>query len=64
MASEKKILKASHGVTLTEVSLRNGGAIVDCGYVVQTRRSPEVWTFGTLSEAEVRYGDEVSLCAN
>jgi hypothetical protein len=58
--SERKILRAAKGVTLTEVCLFDEGTIVARGYSVQSRSTPEAWDFANLAEAEARYRDEVS----
>ncbi len=64
MGSEKKILRAAHGATLTEISLRSNGAIVEQRFHVATLRTPETWNFHTLLDAESRWQDEANLCEN
>jgi hypothetical protein len=64
MASERKILRTAQGVTLTEISLRGNGGIVDRGYHVATLRTPETWNFSNLVEADARYLDEVGKSEN
>lgn len=60
MPSEKRILKAEHGVTLTEVTLRSGSAVVAVAYVVKSRRTPEAPNFDNLAAAEVGFNEEVA----
>ena len=64
MASEKKLLRSAQGVTVTEISLRNNGVVVDRAYHVATLRTPETWNFPSLAEADARYIDEVGKCEN
>jgi hypothetical protein len=63
MASQKTILLADRGVTLTEVALRSGGAVVAIAYTVKSRRTPEVPNFTDRGEAEVAFHAEVARCA-
>ena len=63
MASEKTILRAEQGVTLTEVTLRSGSAVVNTAYVVKSRRTPEVRNFNNLAAAEAGFREEVARCA-
>jgi len=60
MGSERKVLRTAQGVTLTEIALRNGDAIVDRAYHVASLRTPETWNFTSLAEADARYLDEVT----
>ena len=60
--SEKKILRSEAGVTLTEVSLRSGSAVVATAYVVKSRRTPEAPNFDNLAAAEIGFREEVARC--
>jgi hypothetical protein len=62
--SERKILRSEAGVTLTEVSLRSGSAVVATAYVVKSRRTPEAPNFDNLSAAETGFREEVARCVN
>jgi hypothetical protein len=62
MASEKRILRSEHGVTLTEVTLRSGSAIAAVAYVVQNRRTPEAPNFSNLALAEAAFREEIKRC--
>lgn len=63
MASEKKILKAENGVTLTEVTLRSGGAVAAVAYTLKSKCTPEVPNFDNLPAAEAAFRAEVARCA-
>ena len=52
MASERGTLQAENGVTLTEVALRSGSAVVAVTYIVQSERTPEVPNFTDLTQAD------------
>lgn len=68
MPSNKKVLKAEHGVTLTEVTLSSGSAVVAVAYVayvayvVKSRRTPEAPNFDNLAAADVGFNEEVARC--
>jgi Na+/glutamate symporter len=58
--SEKKILRAERGVTLTEVTLHGGfGAAIATRYVVQSKRTPEAPSFSDLITAEAAFDAEL-----
>lgn len=62
MSSNKKVLKAEHGVTLTEVTLSSGSAVVSVAYVVKSRRTPEAPNFDNMAAADVGFNEEVARC--
>ena len=62
MASERRILERSEGVSLEEVSLRHDDGIAARVYLVKTLRSPETWDFQDEGEARIRFNDEVTVC--
>ena len=62
MASEKKIIRAEHGVTLTEVTLRSGSAVVATQFVIESERTPEAPNFSDLVAAETAFREEVTRC--
>jgi len=62
MPSEKRILRAENGVTLTEVTLRSGGAVAPIAYVVKSKRTPEAPNFDNLAAAEAGFREEVNRC--
>jgi hypothetical protein len=62
MPSNKKVLKAERGVTLTEVTLSSGSTVVAVAYVVKSRRTPEVPNFDNLAAADVGFNEEVARC--
>lgn len=64
MTSIRKMLDYSEGVELEEISLKNGGEVVDQAYLVSTLRSPETWRFNNLSEAHSRFHEEVITCTD
>lgn len=60
--SEQRILRNEAGVTLIEVSLRSGSAVVATAYVVKSRRTPEAPNFDNLAAAEAAFQEEVTRC--
>jgi hypothetical protein len=63
MASIRKVLQTRSGVTLTEITLTNGGALpVAVAYTVSSERTREVRTSHTLAAAERHFAEEVARC--
>ena len=56
------MLEQSEGVTLEEITLENGGTVVDRAYLVTTLRSPQTWNFSNINEARSRFNEEVTTC--
>jgi hypothetical protein len=62
MATGKLILGADAGAVLTEVSLHDGGGVVDITYTVSSKRTPAVQSFDSAAEARAAFDAEVALC--
>lgn len=62
VASEKRTLRAEHGVTLTEVTLRSGGGVAAVAYTLHSKRTPEEPNFTNLALAEAAFQQEVERC--
>ena len=58
----RAMLEQSEGVTLEEITLENGGTVVDRAYLVTTLRSPQTWNFSNINEARSRFNEEVTTC--
>lgn len=62
MTSVRRTLDDLEGVELEEISLENGGNLVDRAYHVRTLRSPQTWNFTNLNDARSRFNEEVAIC--
>lgn len=64
MANPLYTLKSSHGVQLQERQLLGNtpAQIIARGYIVKSKRTPEVKTFDNLPAAEAYYAEEVARC--
>ncbi len=59
-----RVLKVSHGVTLTEHVLPGGGGEVARAYTVKSPLTPEVPNFGTFGEADIYFDEEILRVLN
>lgn len=64
MSSQKRILESKHGVVLTEVSLMAGtpASVAAVAYSISSKRTPETWNAGTLTEAKRLFDEELAMC--
>jgi hypothetical protein len=62
MARQHRILKASHGVVLTEHTLSGGSGPVAVAYTVKSRRTPEDFNSQNLASVEDYYAKELARC--
>ena len=63
MPSTRLVLQTEAGVTLTEVTLSNGGGhTLAIAYEVSSRRTSEVRPSHTRETAERHYAEEVARC--
>ena len=62
MPSRKRIIRASNGVVLTEVTLPGPGGPDARAYAISSKRTPEVWTSGNLPDAERLFMEELARC--
>jgi len=63
MASKTKILRQQDGVILKEVTLPGDVGPVAVAYSVSSRRTPEVWNSGNLTEATRLFDAELARCS-